>query len=111
MAARTIARRAVAGSGLALTTATLAIAPALPAHAADCTKTTEGYSGHTVKVCGTHARRTSRVLPSVQSNNAAQLPFTGADITLMGVAGVALLGGGTMLVVAGRRRRGATANS
>ena len=105
MTARSIARRLAAGGGIALTSAVVAVGPALPAHAADCTKTTDGYSHHVVQVCGNKStRHTSRITPTVRSN-AATLPFTGGEIVGMSVAGLALVGGGTMLVVAGRRRR------
>ena len=35
---------------------------------------------------------------------AAQLPFTGGEVTLMALAGTAALGGGIVLVAAGRKR-------
>lgn len=113
MGARSISRRLLAGGGIALTSAVVAVGPALPAHAADCTKTTDGYSHHVVKVCGTKStRHTTRITPTVAgTHQGTQLPFTGAEITLMGVVGVGLIGGGTMLVAAGRRRRTAPAQA
>jgi hypothetical protein len=46
--------------------------------------------------------------PARTSRDAAVLPFTGQEIAAAGVAGVALVGAGTALVVVGRRRRRAT---
>jgi hypothetical protein len=79
----------------------LAIGPALPAHAASCTVTTEGYSHHQVRVCGTQYHRHT----TVSHQASPTLPFTGAEVTLMGAVGLGLVAGGTMLVVSGRRRR------
>ena len=39
------------------------------------------------------------------TDNRSNLPFTGGEITLLALAGTAALGGGTALVVAGRRRQ------
>lgn len=46
--------------------------------------------------------------PEVQGQRFT-LPFTGAEIVLMTVAGGGAIGAGTAFVVAGRRRRSATA--
>jgi hypothetical protein len=42
---------------------------------------------------------------STSSDGPDQLPFSGGEITLMTAIGVGALGGGTALVVAGRRRK------
>jgi hypothetical protein len=41
------------------------------------------------------------------SGGPGDLPFTGADVAGISIVGAALVGGGSFLVVAGRRRRGA----
>jgi hypothetical protein len=49
-----------------------------------------------------HPFRQTRVLPFHEQRT---LPFTGAEIGAMSIAGVAAIGGGAVLVAAGRRRR------
>lgn len=40
-------------------------------------------------------------------SNAASLPFTGGEVTMIALAGIAALGGGVALVAAGRKRQSA----
>ena len=104
MSTRRIATRVGALGGTAVAGAVLALAPALPAHAANCKTTHEGYSHKKVSVCGVDFHQ-GHPQATVSSSNGATLPFTGAEVTLMGTVGLGLIAGGTVFVVAGRRRR------
>lgn len=87
------------------TAGVLAVAPSLPASAADCKTVTEGYSQQTVQVCGTKINKPPTIVLGTKVKHSTTLPFTGGEITLMSIAGLGLVGGGTMLLVAGKRRR------
>lgn len=89
--------------GLGLSAAVLGAAPA---HAVPC----EGYSGVCAETPGTPPPTTLRPRPP------ADLESTGAETALLAVIGLGAVGGGTALVVAGRRRghgghRGRTATA
>ncbi len=65
------------------------------------------------EVGGVQIRRVEPVPPSVPDDSdevlgtrIGNLPVTGADLTLYVAAGVAAIGGGTLLVVRSRRKRG-----
>ena len=82
----------------------VAVAPAASALAAGTT-TCDAYSHKCTTVEG---KKITQQPPAVEPQDAT-LPFTGAEILGMSTAGVIALGGGTALVVAGRRRRRAVA--
>lgn len=52
---------------------------------------------------------TTAINPGTTAVNPSTLPFTGGEVALLGVVGAGALAAGTALVVAGRRRSGATA--
>lgn len=78
--------------------ALLAPTAAAAAPASQC----DAYSHTCVKPL--HVFRQTSVLPRTTPTS-SQLPFTGADIALMSLAGIAAIGGGSALVIIGRRRR------
>ena len=78
----------------------IAAAPATAAFAAGTT-TCDAYSHQCTTVEG---KKIQKPPPAVAPEQAT-LPFTGAEILGMSVAGAAAVGGGVALVVAGRRRR------
>jgi LPXTG-motif cell wall-anchored protein len=91
--------------GTAVAAGLLTVGLAAPASAA-C----DAYSGSCTppsQVLGTTVSRGS-VPPATSSTTStsspSSLPFTGAELTLLTIAGVGALAGGTALVVAGRRR-------
>jgi hypothetical protein len=92
--------RKVTGVGLALAAAGTLLSPsaAVAATAAHC----DAYSHHCTHVLG----HKIVVVPTVgKCEKTTTLPFTGAEIVLMTVAGGGALGAGTVLVVGARRRR------
>lgn len=66
--------------------------------------TCDSYSHTCVKPQHFSRFHKTQVLP-LQQSSPSTLPFTGADIAGMSLAGLAALGGGAALVAAGRRRR------
>lgn len=66
--------------------------------------TCDSYSHTCVKPQHYQRYHHTQVLP-LHETSPSTLPFTGADIAGMSLAGLAALGGGAALVVAGRRRR------
>jgi hypothetical protein len=69
--------------------------PTSPAAGVDDTTAGTGNTGK----AGTGAKNAG------VADDAAQLPFTGGELVLVSTLGLAALGGGTVLVLAGRRRR------
>ncbi|HVA61405.1 MAG TPA: hypothetical protein VNG13_12845 [Mycobacteriales bacterium] len=92
--------RATAVAALAIG---LSIAPAVAAQAAG--GTCEAYSQNCPQVQGKQFHKATP--PTVVLGEHFALPFTGADVALMSLAGGVALGGGTLMIVAGRRRRAA----
>lgn len=78
----------------------LAPATAFAATGATC----DSYSHTCVKHQHYSQFHHTQVLP-LHVTTPSTLPFTGADIAGMSLAGLAAIGGGAALVVAGRRRR------
>ena len=91
---RTLAALAL-GSCALLGTATAASAQ---------TKPCDAYSGACVE-------GTKQVKPPAVRGGGVGLPFTGAEVTGLLAAGTAAVAGGTLLVVAGRKRRTAPATA
>jgi len=83
------------GLGVALTPAT-----AFAATGGTC----DSYSHTCVKPQHYQRYHHTQVLP-LHETSPSTLPFTGADIAGMSLAGLAAIGGGAALVAAGRRRR------
>lgn len=74
------------------------------------------FGHHYLEASGTSAGQTASIAVVVKpapaaahSSSSGGLPFTGADIAGMVLAGLILVSGGTMLLVAARRRRTASA--
>lgn len=86
--------------------ATVVLAPA----AAYANDVCDAYSGVCVPhVGGTVVNRPPTNVEGTTVVRGGTLPFTGADVALMTVAGVGALAGGTTLLVVARRRRSGTA--
>jgi LPXTG-motif cell wall-anchored protein len=87
-------------------TAALIIGGASAAHAQEAaacdaySKECPSNTGGTTEVLGT-----KEVRQDVSGTSGTTLPMTGAELSGLVLAGAALLGGGTTLVVAGRRRK------
>jgi hypothetical protein len=80
---------------------------ASPASAQSC----DAYSGAcenpgtvVVPPTGTGGGTNAGTVVNTGAGSGTTLPFTGAELLLLGVVGVGALGGGTAMVVAGRRR-------
>jgi len=92
---------------VSLAAVTLAVGGTMLAPAAAMaapTRHCDAYSRHCTNVQGHKITKP----PTVVKGEKVTLPFTGAEIVLMTVAGGAALGAGTVLVVGARRRRHAT---
>ena len=76
---------------------------------ADEADTCEAYASvcPTPSVEGTTFEKTPPV--EVEGTSQSNLPFTGGEIALMSVAGIGAIGAGTAFVIAGRRKKSATA--
>lgn len=79
---------------------------ASPASAQSCDAYSGGCEnpGTVVPPAGTGTGTGAGTVVSTGAGAGTTLPFTGAELLLLGVVGVGALGGGTAMVVAGRRR-------
>jgi len=85
----------------ALMTGALITGPAAAAALAD---TCDAYSSACPSPSTEVKPESHEKAPQVEGNNSS-LPFTGGEIVLMSIAGVAAIGAGTVLVATSRRRR------
>ena len=88
-------------SAVALTGGLLAgsiVTPAIAFAADNC----DAYS---TNCPGTDVKGVKHTKPSVSGTSSSSLPFTGGEIAILAVTGVAAVGAGAVLIAAGRRRR------
>ena len=89
-------------STVALTGGLLAGAVVAPGLALAAPDDCESYSA----TCPpTEVQGVKHTKPEVSGTNSSTLPFTGGEIALLAVTGIAAVGAGAVLVTAGRRRR------